>query len=67
MLDLRWVRDNPGEFDAALKDPALLKEVEQRKLELDPLDGAQLQASIGDRDFSKELIERARQVSEMKD
>jgi tripartite-type tricarboxylate transporter receptor subunit TctC len=53
-------------FMAALKDPALLKEVQQRKLELDPMPGDQLQASIADSDFSPAVIARARQVAEMK-
>jgi tripartite-type tricarboxylate transporter receptor subunit TctC len=61
------VKELRAAFDAALKDPALLKEVQQRKLDLDPLSGEKLQASIGDSNFSKELVERAKQVSDMKD
>jgi tripartite-type tricarboxylate transporter receptor subunit TctC len=61
------VKELRAAFDASLKDPALLKEVQQRKLDLDPLSGEQLQDSIGDSSFSKELVERAKQVSDMKD
>lgn len=54
-------------FAAALKDPALLDDVKRFKLELDPLSGEDLQASIaGSGDLSPTLIERARQVAEIK-
>jgi tripartite-type tricarboxylate transporter receptor subunit TctC len=54
-------------FMASIKDPALLADVKKFKLELDPLSGEALQASIaGGGDPSPELIERARQVAEVK-
>jgi tripartite-type tricarboxylate transporter receptor subunit TctC len=52
-------------FMAAIHDPALIEEVKRSKLELDPLDGAALQANIaGTGDVSPELIARARRVAE---
>ena len=54
-------------FMASIKDPALLADVKKFKLELDPLSGEQLQASIaGSETFPPALIERARQVAEVK-
>jgi len=54
-------------FMASIKDPALLADVKKFKLELDPLPGEALQASItGGGDLSPELVERARQVAEAK-
>lgn len=54
-------------FMASIKDPALLADVKKFKLELDPLPGEQLQASIaGSETFPPALIERARQVAEVK-
>jgi tripartite-type tricarboxylate transporter receptor subunit TctC len=52
-------------FTSAMHDPALLDEVHKLKLELDPLDGVALQASIaGSGSVSPELIVRARRVAE---
>src|SRR5262249_38964334 len=52
-------------FTSAMHDPALLDEVEKLKLELDPLEGAALQANIaGGGSVSPALIARARQVAE---
>jgi tripartite-type tricarboxylate transporter receptor subunit TctC len=52
-------------FMAAIRDPALVEEVKRSKLELDPLDGAALQANIaGTGAVSPELIARARRVAE---
>jgi tripartite-type tricarboxylate transporter receptor subunit TctC len=52
-------------FMKAMQDPALLDEVQKLKLELDPLDGAALQASIaGSGSVSSELIARARRAAE---
>jgi tripartite-type tricarboxylate transporter receptor subunit TctC len=52
-------------FTSAVHDAALLDEVEKLKLELDPLEGAALQANIaGGGSVSPELIARARQVAE---
>jgi hypothetical protein len=49
----------------AIHDPALRDEVRKLKLELEPLDGAGLQASIaGSGSVSLELIARARRVAE---
>ena len=49
----------------AMRDPALLDEVQKLKLELDPLDGAALQANIaGSGLVLPELIARARRVAE---
>ncbi len=46
-------------FMKAMQDPALLDEVQKLKLELDPLDGAALQASIAER-LGLARIDRAR-------
>ncbi|MBX9775837.1 MAG: hypothetical protein K2Y71_15775 [Xanthobacteraceae bacterium] len=52
-------------FMKAVQDPALKDEVQKLKLELDPLDGAALQAGISGRgSVSSELIARARRVAE---
>jgi tripartite-type tricarboxylate transporter receptor subunit TctC len=52
-------------FRSAMQDPALLDEVRRLKLELEPLDGAALQANIaGSGSASPELIARARRVAE---
>ena len=54
-------------FMATIKDPTLIADVKKAQLELDPLSGEELQAAIaGSGDFSPALIERARQVAEMK-
>lgn len=54
-------------FAAALRDPALRDDVKRFKLELDPLSGEDLQASIaGGGDLAPALIERAQQVAEIK-
>ena len=54
-------------FMASIKDPALLADVKKLKLELDPLPGEALQASIANGgDLSPQLIARARQVAETK-
>jgi tripartite-type tricarboxylate transporter receptor subunit TctC len=54
-------------FMESIKDPALLADVKKFKLELDPLSGEALQASItGGGDLPPELVERARQVAEAK-
>lgn len=50
-------------FMAAITDPALLADVAKAKLELDPLSGEELQASIGGGEIPAALIERARQVA----
>jgi len=52
-------------FAAAIKSPALLDEAHKLKLELDPLDGTTLQATIAaGGSGSPDLIARARQVAE---
>jgi tripartite-type tricarboxylate transporter receptor subunit TctC len=54
-------------FTATMRDPALLDEVRKLRLELDPLDGAALQANFSGADsVSSELIARARRVAEIK-
>jgi tripartite-type tricarboxylate transporter receptor subunit TctC len=54
-------------FMETIKDPTLIADVKKTQLELDPLSGEELQAAIaGSGDFSSTLIERARQVAEMK-
>jgi tripartite-type tricarboxylate transporter receptor subunit TctC len=54
-------------FISAIRDPALLDEVRKLKLELEPLDGATLQATIaGGGSASPGLIERARRAAEIK-
>lgn len=52
-------------FLTAMQDPALIDEAQKLKLELDPLDGAALQAGIaGSGSVSSELIARARRAAE---
>jgi tripartite-type tricarboxylate transporter receptor subunit TctC len=54
-------------FTAALQDRAFLDEVQKQKLELDPIDGAALQANIaGGGSVSPELVARARRAAEAK-
>jgi len=54
-------------FMDTIKDPTLIADIKKAQLELDPLSGEELQAAIaGSGDFSPALIERARQVAEMK-
>jgi tripartite-type tricarboxylate transporter receptor subunit TctC len=49
---------------ATIKDPALLEEAQRLRLELDPLDGAALQATIAGTSAAPEVIARARRVAE---
>jgi tripartite-type tricarboxylate transporter receptor subunit TctC len=51
-------------FSATIKDPALLEEAQRLKLELDPLDGAALQAAIAGTSVVPEVVARARRVAE---
>jgi tripartite-type tricarboxylate transporter receptor subunit TctC len=51
-------------FSMTIKDPALLEEAQRLKLELDPLDGAALQASITGTSVAPEVVARARRVAE---
>jgi tripartite-type tricarboxylate transporter receptor subunit TctC len=52
-------------FTSAMSDSAFLDEVRKLKLELDPLDGAKLQAEVmKSGSVSPELIARARRVAE---
>jgi tripartite-type tricarboxylate transporter receptor subunit TctC len=51
-------------FAATIKDPALLEEANRLKLELDPLDGAALQAAIAGTSVAPEVVARARRVAE---
>jgi tripartite-type tricarboxylate transporter receptor subunit TctC len=51
-------------FAATIKDPALLEEAQRLRLELDPLDGAALQATIAGTSAAPEVIARARRVAE---
>jgi tripartite-type tricarboxylate transporter receptor subunit TctC len=51
-------------FMEAIKDPDLVNAAKQAKLDLDPLPGDVLQASIGSRQFPPALIERARKMVE---
>jgi tripartite-type tricarboxylate transporter receptor subunit TctC len=54
-------------FMETIKDPTLVADIKKAQLELDPLSGEELQAAIaGSGDFSPALIDRARQVAEMK-
>ena len=54
-------------FMSAMRDQALLDEVRKQKLELEPLDGAALQATIaGSGSASPDLIARARRAAEIK-
>lgn len=66
-LPAERVKELRRAFSASLKDPALLKEVKQRRLELDPMAGDQLQASIAGNNVPAALIARARQIGEVKD
>jgi len=51
-------------FTATIKDPALIEEANRLKLELDPLDGAVLQAAIAGTSVAPEVVARARRVAE---
>jgi tripartite-type tricarboxylate transporter receptor subunit TctC len=51
-------------FTATIKDPALLEEAHRLRLELDPLDGAALQATIAGTSVAPEVVARARRVAE---
>jgi len=51
-------------FTATIKDSALLDEAHRLKLELDPLDGAALQATITGTSVAPEVVARARRVAE---
>jgi tripartite-type tricarboxylate transporter receptor subunit TctC len=51
-------------FTATIKDPALIEEANRLKLELNPLDGAALQAAIVGTSVAPELVARARRVAE---
>jgi tripartite-type tricarboxylate transporter receptor subunit TctC len=52
-------------FDETLRDPALLRDAERAKLDLEPLAGDALQAAVTNSGkFSPELIARARQIAE---
>jgi tripartite-type tricarboxylate transporter receptor subunit TctC len=51
-------------FMDAIKDPDLLNAAKTAKLDLDPLPGEVLQASIGGKEFPPALIERASKIME---
>jgi tripartite-type tricarboxylate transporter receptor subunit TctC len=51
-------------FTATIKDPALIEEANRLKLELDPLDGAALQAAIAGTSVAPDVVARARRVAE---
>jgi tripartite-type tricarboxylate transporter receptor subunit TctC len=52
-------------FIETLRDPALLRDLERSKLDLEPLPGDALQASVARaRNFSPELIARAQRIAE---
>jgi tripartite-type tricarboxylate transporter receptor subunit TctC len=52
-------------FLDTLRDPALLRDVERAKLDLEPLSGEELQAAVaGAGKFSPELIARAQRIAE---
>jgi tripartite-type tricarboxylate transporter receptor subunit TctC len=53
-------------FMAAINDKALQADVARAKLDLDPLPGEQLQASIGGTDIPPALVKRARAAAGMK-
>jgi tripartite-type tricarboxylate transporter receptor subunit TctC len=54
-------------FDETLRDPALLRDAERAKLDLEPLPGDALQTAVASSGkFSPELIARARQIAEAK-
>jgi hypothetical protein len=50
-------------FMDAIKDPALLKDVARMKLDLDPLPGEALQASIGGEEIPPALVKRAQEAA----
>ena len=52
-------------FMEAINDPQLLATAKTAKLDLDPLPGDVLQASIGSKEFPPELIEKARAMAEI--
>jgi len=49
---------------ATIKDPALIEEAHRLKLELDPLDGAALQAAIAGTSVAPEVVARARRAAD---
>jgi tripartite-type tricarboxylate transporter receptor subunit TctC len=51
-------------FAATIKDPVMIEEANRLKLELDPLDGAALQAAIAGTSVAPEVVARARRVAE---
>jgi tripartite-type tricarboxylate transporter receptor subunit TctC len=51
-------------FAATIKDPVLIEEAHRLKLELDPLDGAALQAAIAGTSVAPGVVARARRVAE---
>jgi len=51
-------------FNATIRDPALIEEARRLKLELDPLDGAALQAAVTGVNATPDTIARARRVAE---
>jgi tripartite-type tricarboxylate transporter receptor subunit TctC len=52
-------------FVDTLQDPALVRDVERAKLDLEPLPGEELQAAVGSAGkFSPELIARAQRIAE---
>jgi tripartite-type tricarboxylate transporter receptor subunit TctC len=53
-------------FMEAINDKAMLSDVARAKLDLDPLPGEQLQASIGGTDIPPALVKRARAAAGMK-
>src|SRR5262249_31261276 len=54
-----------GAFLETLRDPALLRDAERSKLDIDPLGGEPLQAAVANTaEFSPELVARARRIAE---
>jgi tripartite-type tricarboxylate transporter receptor subunit TctC len=51
-------------FTATIQDPAMIEEAQRLRLELDPLDGAALQAAIAGTSVAPEVVARARRVAE---
>ena len=52
-------------FVETLRDASLLRDVERANLDLEPLAGEELQTAVaGARNFSAELIARARRIAE---
>jgi tripartite-type tricarboxylate transporter receptor subunit TctC len=51
-------------FMQALQDPQLIAAAKAAKLDLDPLSGEELQATIGSKEFAPALIQRAQQMAE---